>query len=395
MERIYLDYAATTPVKESVIEAMAEAMRLDFGNPSALYTRGRRARSLVDQARRSLASYLGLDMNGFTFTSGATEANAQILLTNARRLRKEAKGNHLITSLVEHPSVRENFKLLEEEGFEVTYLPVNCEGVVEIQALEEALRPQTVLLSVMALNNETGAIMPLARIGQILETYRAEQGLDRKIFFHTDAVQAIGKLSPEFFQHIGLDSLTGSAHKIFGPKGVGFFYQDPAIKTDPLIRGGHQERSRRAGTENVPGIVGLGQAVLELETMDSQALYSHYMDLERKLYEALDLAGIRYERNGGPSQPERSWPGIQNLYFPDILADRALIKLDLQGIEVSAGSACAAGSLEPSPVLSAMYGQERAEAKDRLKKSLRISFGPETTREEIDVLVRALATMVK
>jgi cysteine desulfurase len=188
MERIYLDYAATTPVKESVIEAMAEAMRLDFGNPSALYTRGRRARSLVDQARRSLASYLGLDMNGFTFTSGATEANAQILLTNARRLRKETNGAHLITSLVEHPSVRENFKLLEEEGFEVTYLPVNREGVVEIEALEKALKPQTILLSVMAVNNETGAIMPLAKIGQILEAYRDEQGLDRKIFFHTDAV---------------------------------------------------------------------------------------------------------------------------------------------------------------------------------------------------------------
>lgn len=395
MERIYLDYAATTPVKESVIEAMAEAMRLDFGNPSALYTRGRRARSLVDQARRSLASYLDFDMKGFTFTSGATEANAQILLTNARRLRKEAKGNHLITSLVEHPSVRENFKLLEEEGFEITYLPVNREGIVEIQALEEALRPQTVLLSVMALNNETGAIMPLAKIGQILEAYREKQGLDRKIFFHTDAVQAIGKLSPEFFRDIGLDALTGSAHKIFGPKGVGFFYQDPAIKTEPLLRGGHQERSRRAGTENVPGIVGLGQAVRELENMDSHALYSHYMDLEAELYEALDLAGIRYERNGGLSQPERSWPGIQNLYFPDILADRALIKLDLQGIEVSAGSACAAGALEPSPVLSAMFGQETEEARDRLKKSLRISFGPETKKEEMNVLVRALATMVK
>jgi cysteine desulfurase len=395
MERIYLDYAATTPVKESVIEAMAEAMRLDFGNPSALYTRGRRARSLVDQARRSLASYLGFDMKGFTFTSGATEANAQILLTNARRLRKEAKGNHLITSLVEHPSVRENFKLLEEEGFEVTYLPVNREGVVEIQALEEALKTPNRFAFRYGLNNETGAIMPLAKMGQILEAYREKQGLDRKIFFHTDAVQAIGKLSPEFFRDIGLDALTGSAHKIFGPKGVGFFYQDPAIKTEPLLRGGHQERSRRAGTENVPGIVGLGQAVRELETMDSHALYSHYMDLEAVLYEALDLAGISYERNGGLSQPERSWPGIQNLYFPDILADRALIKLDLQGIEVSAGSACAAGALEPSPVLSAMFGQETEEARDRLKKSLRISFGPETKKEEMNVLVRALATMVK
>ena len=395
MERIYLDYAATTPVKKTVIEAMAEAMELSFGNPSALYTRGRRARSLVDQARRSLASYLGLDKKGIIFTSGATEANAQVLLTNARRLRQETGANHLITSLVEHPSVRENFKLLEEEGFEVVYLPVDKKGVVIVKALEESLRPQTALVSIMALNNETGAIMPLAKISQVLAKYQEEQGSDRKIFFHTDAVQAIGKLSPAFFQHIGLDALTGSAHKIFGPKGVGFFYQNPTIRTSPLIRGGHQERSRRAGTENVPGIVGLGQAVQELEAMDTRILYDPYMDLEAKLYQGLNKEGVRYARNGGASNLESSWPGIQNLYFPDILASQALIKLDLQGIEVSAGSACAAGSLEPSPVLSAMFGQETPEAKDRLKKSLRISFGPETTREEIDVLVRALATMVK
>lgn len=378
MGTCYLDFAATTPLSEEVIAAIQAELSATqhFGNPSAQYALGREARSVIDNVRTKLGLYFALPRRGFTFCSGATEANNTLILSNARRLRaKNPSKNHLITSKIEHPSVLESFKVLEQEGFIVTYLDVNREGEIELETVEAALQDNTALVSIMAVNNETGVIQDIKAIGDLLA--------EREVFFHSDIVQALGKISLDWNQ-LKLDAFSASAHKIYGPKGIGVMYQDPKIALKSYIQGGHQEGDRRAGTENTLGIIGLGAAIdalAEYELEDRE--YS--MRLEKFLLEALKKSQIKYEINGSDNRVA----SIMNIYFPGLASNAALIKLDLAGIYVSAGSACAAGTLEPSHVLTAMYGSEDK----RVRESLRISTGKYTTEAELMRFVEAIANL--
>lgn len=366
---VYLDYAATTPISKNVRDAMVQALDTHWGNPSSQYSLGRQARARVEQARQSLGTFFHLPYRGFTFCSGATEANHAVILGNSRRIFRASGKKHLITSAIEHPSVLEAFRQLESEGFRVSYVPVLETGVVDLEVFEDLLDSDTALVSIMYVNNETGAIQPLEQIASLLEG----QG----VFFHSDIVQGLGK-SNVYWPDLGLDAFSATAHKIYGPKGVGFFYQDPNIPFLPSIKGGHQESDRRAGTENVQGIIGLEQAIMDLnrerDSLAEERLIKFFFD-------RLDALNISWEQNG-----TGGIPSILSLYLPGMLATQVLIQLDLQGICVSAGSACSAGSVEKSHVLTAMYGKHA-----RVKETIRISIGRETSEQALEILVQALA----
>lgn len=368
--KVYADYAATTPVKPIVTEKITEILSEHYGNPSSIHSIGRDGRKYLDQARRDIASALVSQPNEIIFTSGATEANNTAIKGVARK--KENQGKHIITSSIEHHSVLHVFEELEREGFEVTYLDVHPNGVVDLEHLKESIRPDTTLVSIMLVNNEVGTVQPLYEIAEIIE--------EQEITFHVDAVQAIGHM-PIDFDEMPMDMLSITAHKFGGPKGIGALLVKKNIQFNTFIQGGEQELKRRAGTENVPYICGMATALVEAnENMDHHNV--HLMNLKQSLIVGLQQNAIPFELNGSMIDTTGH---ITNLYFPFIEVETMLTLLDMSNIYVSSGSACTAGSTLPSHVLQAMFGDE-----ERTKKSVRFSFGSETTEEEINYIVSAI-----
>ncbi|WP_067837216.1 cysteine desulfurase family protein [Amphibacillus sediminis] len=364
MDAIYLDHAATTPMHPEVIKVMTSLMEDTFGNPSSIHHYGRKARAQLDKARRYIAHSISAHEKDIYFTSGGTEADNLALIGVA--LANQTKGNHIITTKIEHHGILRTAEYLESIGFEVSYLPVNSVGLVDPEAVKQALRPDTILVSIMFINNEVGSIQPIKQIGQLLADHQA--------YFHTDAVQAYGLL-PIDVTELGVNLLSASAHKINGPKGVGFLYAQKGIKLQAMQFGGSQERLKRAGTEGLPGIMGMKKAI-ELIEQSSYQCYAHYQELRELFYQQLVQAGIDFKVNG---VLKNSSPTILNLSFPNTHVESVLMNLDLEGIAASSGSACTAGSLESSHVLTAMYGKDDA----RTRNSIRFSFGLANNREQV------------
>ncbi|MCI0483772.1 MAG: cysteine desulfurase [candidate division NC10 bacterium] len=373
--KIYLDYNATTPVDPRAREAMQPYFETAFGNPSAAHALGREAKAALERARETLAGLLGsTDKDEIIFVSSGTEADNLALLGTA--LAYQERGRHIIASAVEHPAVLESCAALEKRGFSVTVLPVDGEGMLDLEELRRTVRPDTILVSLMHANNETGVLFPLDQVGVLLK--------ERGILFHTDAVQSFGKV-PLDVRRVCLDLVSLSAHKIYGPKGVGALYARRGVRLHPLLRGGGQERGRRAGTENVPAIVGLGEAarIMSLEM-------PHEGERIRRLRDRLEagvaarIEGVRVNGHESPRLTHTS-----NLAFDGIEAQTLVAALDLEGIAVSAGSACHVGSVQPSHVLRAMRLKPA-----QLQGSIRISLGRPTRDADIDRVLEILPPLV-
>jgi cysteine desulfurase len=365
LERIYLDHAATSPMHPDVVDTMVPFMTEIFGNPSSIHFFGRQSRHAIDEAREMVAKSIGAKANEIIFTSGGTEADNLALIGVATANRQ--KGKHIITSSVEHHAILHTCHYLEKQGFEVTYLPVNEEGKISLDDLRNALRHDTILVSIMFGNNETGVLQPIKEIGEMLKEHQA--------FFHTDAVQAYG-LIPIDVNELHIDLLSVSAHKINGPKGAGFLYARETVKLIPRLYGGEQERKRRAGTENVAGIVGMAKAV-EIAQATMNEKVSMYRSFKEKMLGIFEQEGIPYIVNGDKND---SLPHVLNVAFPGTNVESMLVNLDLAGIAASSGSACTAGSIDPSHVLVAMFGKES----ERIRSSVRFSFGLGNTEEQIE-----------
>lgn len=376
MERIYLDHAATSPTDPRVVEKMLPYLTENFGNPSSIHSFGRESRKWLDSTRELIAQEIGAHPNEIVFTSGGTEADNMAILGSA--LAREKQGRHIITTKIEHHAVLHTCNRLEEMGFDVTYLDVDESGRISAEQVKDALRDDTILVTVMYGNNEVGTIQPIDEIGDLLK--------DHPALFHTDAVQAFGFL-PIDVQKSRIDMMSVSGHKLNGPKGTGFLYVNENVKLSQLLFGGEQERKRRAGTENVPGIAGLGEAVLlsGREREEKSDLYRRFKDI---ITRTLEAEGVSFDVNGSRWH---SLPHILNLYFPGVSVESLLVNLDMAGIAVSSGSACTAGSVLPSHVLSAMFGEED----DRLTSSVRISFGFGNTEEQVERAAKELAKVVK
>lgn len=374
MDRIYLDNAATTAVSQPVMEAMLPYYMQVYGNPSSVHSTGRDAKKAVERARRQVASALGCSAQEIYFTAGGSESDNWALKGAA--FAHQEKGKHIITTQIEHHAILHTCQWLETQGWQVTYLPVDADGFVTVQQVENALRPDTVLVSVMAANNEIGTLEPVAEIGALCH--------ERGVLFHTDAVQAVGAI-PLDVEALHADMLSLSAHKFHGPKGIGALYIRKGVKIDPLIHGGAQERGHRAGTENLPGIVGLGKAIeLAEEGLAENAARMTF--LRNRLVSGLTEAIPDMRING---TMEKRLPNNVNVSFAGIEGEAVLLRLDLEGIAASSGSACTAGSLDPSHVLTAI-GLTRDEAKG----SLRLTLGTDTTQADIDEVVKKLPGIV-
>lgn len=373
MNNIYLDNAGTTPMDPAVIETMTEMMQNVLGNASATNSFGRKAHSILEQSRQKIATSINAkDPNEIIFTSGGTESDNTAIIQTALKRRDE--GRHLITTMIEHEAVLKPMAYLEENGYEVTYLPVDENGVISLDELKQALRPDTILVSIMTGNNEVGSHMPITEIGAIVAKSNA--------WFHTDAVQAYGILDIDV-KRDQIDLMSTSAHKLNGPKQMGFLYEREGLDLAPHLRGGDQEMKRRAGTENIPAIAAFAKAI-ELEQNARAELTARYQGFKRQLVDKLVENGVVVKVNGKMGADEL--PQIINLWFEGCPSDAMLTNLDLAGIAAAAGSACTAGSLEPSHVLAAMYGKDQA----RVSQSLRFSFGRYNTAAEIDELVAQL-----
>ena len=370
MQRIYLDHNATTPVHPEVLEAMLPYFGPEFGNPSSVHQFGQKASHAVEQARESLAALIGARSSEIVFTSGGTEADNAAIFGSIGRALHSRKGSsappHLITTVIEHDAVLNSCRALESRTISVTYVPVDAGGIVSPEAIRAAIRPETALISVMCANNEIGTLQPIEEIARIA----AEAGIP----LHTDAVQAAGKI-PIDVNRLGVQLLSLSAHKFCGPKGTGVLFARKGVEIDPLLYGGPNERRRRAGTENVAGIVGLGKAA-ELARRDLAETSARMAELRNRLEGGL-LAAIPGARING--DPARRIPNTSNLLFPGVESESLLIALDLAGLACSAGAACSSGAVDPSHVLTAI-GLAPAEA----RASLRLSIGRATTEDEID-----------
>ncbi|NLB34970.1 MAG: IscS subfamily cysteine desulfurase [Elusimicrobia bacterium] len=370
---VYLDNNATSPISEKVAEAIKDSFAY-YANPSSVHSLGIRVRNFMDDARNKVALALGVSKEEIIFTSGGTESDNLAILGSLKKTSKK----HIVTSLVEHHAVLNLFKQLEKEGYEVTYLPVDKDGIVDLDSLSDCLRPDTALVSIMYANNETGAIQPIEKAVQIVKN------MSEKIIFHTDAVQAFGKL-PLSLRSIPIDMASVSAHKINGPKGVGALYVRKGLKIMPLFRGGHHEYGMRPGTENIMGIAGFGAASDEaVENLSSSI--EKYTFLKKRLWEGIYKTIPRVLLNGGL---DKTLPNTLNVSFTNIEGESIIIMLDLEGIAVSSGSACTSGSLESSHVLSAM-GVPAAAAQG----SIRFSFGRYNTEEEVDYVLEKLPPIV-
>ena len=372
---IYMDHSATSPVDPEVFEAMKPYFIDSFGNASTLYSLGREGKKAMESAREEVASIIGAETKEIIFTSGGTESDNIAILGTAYKLKN--KGNHIITSDIEHPAVDETCKYLEKNGFNVTYLPVYNDGIVKIKDLEDAITDKTILITIMHANNEIGTIQPISEIGKIAR--------ENKIYFHTDAVQTVGKI-PVNVKELNVDMLSLSAHKLYGPKGIGALYLRQGVRIEPIMHGGGHEKGIRPGTENVPGIVGLGKAcsiAKENLQRDAQKLTSlRDMLIDGVLAENEDsyLNGHRTKR----------LPNNANFRFTGIEGESLILHLDAKGIATSTGSACSSIKLEPSHVLMAI-GLKEVEAHG----SLRISLGHENTEEDIKYTITAIKEVVE
>ena len=374
MGQIYLDYASTTPTDSRVVEAMLPYFGDIFGNPASIHAFGQEALAAVEGARAGIASVLGADPAEIVFTSGGTESDNFALKGVAYANR--ARGNHIVTTAIEHHAVLETCRVLECEGFAVTYLPVDREGMVDPAAVAAAITDRTVLVSVMHANNEIGTIQPIAEIGRIAR--------QREVLFHTDAVQTFGHL-PFTVGELGCDLLSVSAHKLYGPKGVGLLYIRKGTRICPQMNGGEQEKGRRSSTLNVPGIVGFGKAA-ELAAAELGAEAARLTALRDRLIGGLfaRLAGVRL--NGHPT---RRLPNNVNLSVEGVDGEGMVLSLDMLGIAAATGSACSSSSVEPSHVLAAIgLGQDPPQG------SLRLSLGRQTTEADIDAVLETLPEVV-
>jgi len=381
MRKVYLDHSATTPIDSRVLEALLPYLTEKFGNASSVHMFGQEARAAVDKARRQLASLIGARTNEVVFTSGGTEAN-NLAIRGICELAR-AHGRHVITSAIEHPSVRDVINELEKNGWEVARLPVYDSGIVRIEDVRAAIRPDTILISVMMANNEIGTIQPIAEIGALVREQR-ERG-HRHLWFHTDAVQAAGRL-PIDVQRLGCDLLSLSAHKIYAPKGTGALFIRRGVRLVPQQVGGHQERERRAGTESVANIVAFGTAAeLAREEMDERN--DHTRRLRDRFETEVETQINDIVVNG---DRERRLPHLSNISFRFIEGEGLLIHLDMQGVAVSTGSACSSGTLEPSPVIRALGRSE-----ELARGAIRFSFGKDNDDEDVDYAVAALSRAVE
>lgn len=372
---IYLDHAATTGVKKEVLKEMLPFFSIEFGNPSSLYSIGRRAKRAIEQARERVARAINAKPKEIYFTGCGSESDNLAIKGIAYGLK--SKGNHIITSKIEHHAVLNSCKTLEQEGFDVTYLNVDKDGLINLGELKNAITDKTILITIMTANNEIGTIEPIEEIGKIAKA--------NNVYFHTDSVQAIGNLKIDV-QKMNIDSLSMSAHKFYGPKGVGALYVNENVPFKKLQDGGHQEKNKRGGTENVAEIVGLGKAIeLANKNLDEYnnkllELREYYIsEIEKKIPD-VKLNGHRTKRLAGNA----------NMSFKGIHGGDLLLKLDEQGICVSTGSACSSGSTEPSHVLTSIgLGAEY------LQGSLRVTFGNENTKEDVDYLIKNLEEIIK
>ena len=373
-ELIYMDNSATTPVKKEVLDEMLPYFSEMYGNPSSVYSLGSRSKVAVEDAREKVAKAIGANSKEIFFTAGGSEADNWALKGIAYRNRD--KGNHIITTKIEHHGILHTCEYLEKQGFKVTYLDVDEYGVVNLDQLRDSITDETILISIMFANNEIGTIQPIKEIGEIAK--------EKGIYFHTDAVQAIGHIDIDV-EELNIDLLSMSAHKFYGPKGVGALYIRRGVKIDSLVSGGAQERNRRAGTENVPGIVGMGKAIeLAYENLEenNEKLIKLRNRLIEKIFENIDHVRL----NGHPT---KRLPGNANICFEFIEGESLLLSLDMEGIAASSGSACTSGTLDPSHVLLAIgLPHEIAHG------SLRLSLGDFNTEDEVDYVVEKLVEIV-
>jgi cysteine desulfurase len=374
MGRIYLDYAATTPVHPEVVKAMLPYFSDVFGNPSAIYSYGQEATAALEEARAKVAGLIGSRSEEIVFTSGGTEADNMALIGVANAMR--SRGNHIITTAIEHHAIIETAKFLEKNGFELTYLGVDDQGIVDPDAVRRAITDKTILVSVMLANNELGTIQPLAEISRITR--------QAGVYLHTDAVQAVGRI-PVNVDDLGVDLLSMSAHKLYGPKGVGALYIRKGVRMAPITHGGGQERARRSGTQNVAGIVGLSRAT-ELAGQEMIAEAERLTPLRDRLIQGI-LEGIDHSYLNG--HPVKRLPNNANLSFDYVEGESMCLNLDLKGICVSTGSACSSSNLEPSHVLLAMGVPSQL-----AHGSLRFTLGKWTEPEDIDRVLEVLPPIV-
>lgn len=374
MKSMYFDNAATTRLDDEVLQEMLPYLKENYGNASSIYKLGRESRKAVEESREKISKVLNCKPNEIYFTAGGSESDNTAIKGIAKANKK--KGNHIITSKIEHPAVLETCKQLEKEGFEITYISVDENGIVDLEELKKSIKPTTILITIMFANNEIGTIQPIEEIGEIAK--------ESNIYFHTDAVQAVGNAKIDV-QKLNIDSLSLSGHKIYGPKGIGALYVKTGVKFEKFIDGGHQERNKRAGTENVAGIVGIGKSI--------ELAYENLNEHNKKIKELRDYyveqvkEKIPYIKINGDM--EKRLPGNCNISFRFIEGEGLLLNLDLKGICASSGSACTSGSLDPSHVLLAIgLSHEIAHG------SLRISIGKYNTKEEIDYLVENLVEIV-
>ncbi|BFK81253.1 cysteine desulfurase NifS [Clostridium baratii] len=375
MRSVYMDYSATTYVKPEVLEEMLPYFTNKFGNPSSFYGISRETKMAVDKARGQVAQALNADLNEIYFTGGGSEADNWAIKGIASAYKN--KGNHIITTKIEHHAVLHTCQYLEKQGFEVTYLDVDEEGFINLEDLKNAITDKTILVSIMFANNEIGTIEPVKEIGEICR--------ERKVLFHTDAVQAVGNVKIDV-KDMNIDLLSLAGHKIYGPKGIGVLYVRKGIRIHNLIHGGGQERNRRAGTENIAGIVGLGKAI-ELASQNLEEHAKNMVVLRDRLIEG--LLKIPYTRLNGPRGDKRL-PGNVNVSFEFIEGESILLSLDFEGVCASSGSACTSGSLDPSHVLLAIgLPHEKAHG------SLRLTLGDGSTEEDVDYVLEVVPPIIE
>jgi cysteine desulfurase len=379
--KVYLDNSATTGVAPEVIESMIPYLSAEFGNAHSVHSFGQRAKAAIEKARRQVAALINANPTEVVFVSGGTEADNLAIRGTAEPYHN--KGRHIITTEIEHPAVLATCQALEDIGFRVTYLPVSSRGLVRVEDLRQAITKDTILISIMHANNETGTVQPIEEIAIVVSTARAAENPGLRL--HTDAVQSVGKI-PVDVRKLGVDLLSISGHKFHAPKGVGALYIRKGVRLNKLLYGGHQERDRRPGTENVPSIVGLGRAA-ELSRVNFEERTARMTELRDYLERQIVSSVERVVING---DCEKRVPNITNLSFQDVDGESLLIALDLKGVAVSTGSACASGSLEPSHVLTAL-GLSR----ESVRGSLRFSVSPYTTRDEIDYALKTLQEVVR
>lgn len=375
MSSIYFDHAATTAVRKEVLDDMLVCFSESYGNPSSIYEIARTNRKRIDNAREQVAKAIGCDVKEIYFTAGGSESDNWAIKGIAEAYSE--KGNHIITSSIEHHAVLHTCEYLEKKGYEITYLPVDEDGKVNIQDLENAIKPTTILITIMFANNEIGTIQPVEEIGKIARKHN--------IIFHTDAVQAVGHVSINV-KDMNIDMLSLSAHKMYGPKGIGALYVRKGIKLKSYIHGGAQERGLRAGTENVPGIVGLGKAI-DMITSEMEEENKRLIILRDKIVDGIQKEIPYCKLNGHKTD---RLPGNANISFEFIEGESILLLLDMNGIAASSGSACTSGSLDPSHVLLAIgLPHEKAHG------SLRLTLGLENTEEDVNKLLEVLPNVVK